>query len=153
MPKTATEKELKTAYKKKALLYHPDRNAESEEATETASKKFKEVNEAYTVLSDPKKRQQFDSGATADDINSGHGGMGGGFDMGGMGGVDPNDIFKMFFSQAGGMGGMGGMPGQGRGRGGGGGQQRGGGGGFPFDMGGFGNFGGQPGTGSRHFNM
>lgn len=39
-----------------ALKYHPDRNNESEEASEIASKKFKDVNEAYAVLSDPKKR-------------------------------------------------------------------------------------------------
>lgn len=74
---------------------------------------FKEVNEAWAVLSDPQKRSMHDSGASMDDMQNG-GGMPGGFpggmqfNMGGMGGMpggmggaafDPNEIFKMFFSQ------------------------------------------------------
>lgn len=60
---------------------------------------FKDVSEAYAILSDPKKRQQHDMGASAEDIDSGMGGMGG---MGGMrfsgGGmeIDPHLIFQMF---------------------------------------------------------
>lgn len=150
--KDATEKEIKAAYRKKALEYHPDRNNDSQEQKEMAAKKFKEVGEAYAILSDPQKRKQHDMGANADDINSGHGGMGGfpggmHFDMGGMGGGmggmgGMEDILKMFMQggmgqgMGGGMPGgfsFGGMPGQGRGRG------RGGAGGMPpgFSFGGF----------------
>lgn len=75
--KDATEKEIKAAYRKKALEYHPDRNNDSQEQKDMAAKKFKEVGEAYAILSDPQKRKQHDMGANADDINSGHGGMGG----------------------------------------------------------------------------
>ena len=73
---------------------------------------FKEVNEAWAVLSDPKKRQQHDCGMSMDDMTNGPGGMDGGFPGGmnfnmggGAGGMpggmafDPNEIFKMFFSQ------------------------------------------------------
>ena len=94
---------------------------------------FKEVNEAWAVLSDPKKRQQHDCGMSMDDMTNGPGGMDGGgfpggmhFNMGGGGGMpggmafDPNEIFKMFFSQN--MedgGGFGSFMNQGGGRGGG----------------------------------
>ena len=54
--KTATADELKKAYRKLALKYHPDRNKGNAEAEE----KFKEVNEAYSVLSDETKRAQYD---------------------------------------------------------------------------------------------
>ena len=63
---------------------------------------FKEIAEAYGVLSDEKKKQLYDSGQMDYDGDMGSG-------MGGMN-VDPNDIFKMFFG-GGGMGGMGGMSG------------------------------------------
>jgi len=148
LQKGASDKDIRNAYRKMALKYHPDRNNESDEQKEAASKKFKEVNEANDVLSDPKKKAAFDNGASADDINNGHGGMGGGFDMGGMGGfggMDPNDLIKMMFMQ----GGMGGMPGGGRG----GGRGRGRGGGNMGGMGGFpagfniNDLGGMPGMG------
>ena len=61
--KTATEDEIKKAYRKLALKWHPDRNQGSEEEKTKADKMFKEVNEAYSVISDPEKRKRFDMGA------------------------------------------------------------------------------------------
>lgn len=78
---------------------------------------FKDVNEAFTVLSDTKKRSQYDQGFDIEDINSGKADMGG-FGGGGGGGIDPNDLFSMFMGS--GMGGGGCRGGGGRSRGGGG---------------------------------
>ena len=125
----ATEAELKKSYKKMALKYHPDRmSGKSEAEREMATAKFKEVNEAYEVLSDPEKKRRYDSGVDPEDLDNPHAGAGGG-GHGGMGGMDPQDIFRMFMAQQG--GGMGGMGGGRRGFGGGGGGM-GGMGGFPF---------------------
>jgi len=60
--KDATESEIKKAYKKLAIKWHPDKNNQSEEAKKMAEKTFRDVNDAYTVLSDAKKKQMFDSG-------------------------------------------------------------------------------------------
>ncbi|MBP8976143.1 MAG: DnaJ domain-containing protein, partial [Bacteroidetes bacterium] len=56
VPRTATQDEIKKAYRQMALKYHPDRNQGNKEAEE----KFKEAAEAYEVLSDPEKRQRYD---------------------------------------------------------------------------------------------
>ncbi|CAH0492879.1 unnamed protein product [Peronospora farinosa] len=112
----ASEAEIKKSYKRMALKFHPDRHAgKSEEQKAEAEAAFKDVGEAYAVLSDTQKRQRYDSGVDLEDLDSdfGGGGMGGG-----MGGVDPSQIFQMFFG--GGGGGMGGMGGMGGGMGGGG---------------------------------
>jgi DnaJ family protein C protein 7 len=60
--KDANEIQIKKAYKKLAIKYHPDKNSSSEEAQKLAEKTFRDVSDAYTVLSDPKKRNQFDNG-------------------------------------------------------------------------------------------
>src|ERR1051326_3203464 len=87
--RTVTEIELKSAYRKLALQFHPDRNPNNPDAEE----KFKEVSEAYAVLADGDKRAAYD--------RYGHAGLGGG--SGSSGGIDPtvfqdfSDIFGEFF--------------------------------------------------------
>ena len=91
--KGAGEDEIKKAYKKMARKYHPDLNPDNKEAEE----KFKEVNEAYEVLSDPNKQSRYDQfGHAGVDPNFGAGGYGGGFD-GGFDFGDLGDIFGSFF--------------------------------------------------------
>ena len=101
--KSATDEDLKKAYRKMAKKYHPDMNPGDKEA----EVRFKEVNEAYEVLSDKDKRARYDQfGHAGVDPNFGGGGFGGGgFDMG-----DINDIFGSFFggSFGGNFGGFGG---------------------------------------------
>jgi len=92
--KSASSEEIKKAYRKKAMQYHPDRNPGDKEAEE----KFKEVGEAYEVLSDEDKRSRYDQfGFQGVDPNFGAGaGFGGGF--GGFGDFgDLGDIFGSFF--------------------------------------------------------
>jgi len=140
--KTATDDEIKKAYKKLALKWHPDRNINNKVQAEA---KFKEVAEAYEVLIDKQKREIYDvygeeglKGGAPPPGAGGMGGMPGGmggmpggfsFGSGGMGGMpggfsfnpsSADDIFSQFFGAMGGgrrgrggMGGMGGMPGMG----------------------------------------
>lgn len=89
--RNATEDEIKKAFRKLARTYHPDVNP----GDPNAEAKFKEINEAYEVLSDPEKRARYDQFGHAED----HPGFGGGGfgDFGGFGGF--GDIFDMFFGR------------------------------------------------------
>ncbi|MGH7215107.1 MAG: DnaJ domain-containing protein, partial [Tepidisphaeraceae bacterium] len=95
----ATADEIKKAHRKLVRQYHPDMNKDNPVATE----KFKEAQEAYDVLSDPTKRQNYDQ--------FGHAGVGAGAAAGGGPGVDPFEAFR----RAGGRGGPGGRTYQWRG--------------------------------------
>ena len=105
--KNATDAEIKSAYRKLAKKYHPDLKP----GDKTAEEKFKEVNEANDVLSDPEKRKRYDQfGFAGVDPNYGAGQAGGGFGgFGGAGGVDLGDIFGDIFG--GGFGGFSGFGG------------------------------------------
>ena len=99
--KNASEDEIKKAYRKLAIKYHPDRNPDNKEAEE----KFKEAAEAYDVLHDAKKRQQYDQfGFNGPSGFGGNGGFGGA-------GFNTEDIFSMFGDIFGGHGGFGGFEG------------------------------------------
>jgi molecular chaperone DnaJ len=89
VPRSAAEGEIKTAYRKLARKFHPD-VAEDKVAAENH---FKEINEAYEVLSDPQKRANYDRFGHA-------GGQNGGFGNGGFAAEGFGDIFDMFFGQA-----------------------------------------------------
>ncbi|MBQ8896000.1 MAG: molecular chaperone DnaJ [Clostridia bacterium] len=87
--KSATEEEIKKAFRRKAKEFHPDANP----GDKVAEEKFKEVNEAYSILSDPDKKARYDQyGYAGVDPSAGGGGFGGGF----SGGFDMGDIFDMF---------------------------------------------------------
>lgn len=99
--KSATADELKKAYRKKAVQFHPDKNPGNKEAEE----KFKKVSEAYDVLNNADKRAAYDRYGHAAFQNGGAGGGGGG----GGGFHDPFDIFRDVFGQQGRGGGGGGI--------------------------------------------
>jgi DnaJ homolog subfamily C member 7 len=126
---TATEEEIKKAYKKKALIYHPDRNHSKTDAQKAENEKiFKEINSAYEILTDPQKKALYDQGVEEEDMESamqqrygsqndhddepgcgrrghsrggghGFGGFGGGGFGGGGFGGDPNDMFREYMRQ------------------------------------------------------
>ena len=95
-----TQAEIKKAYRKEALRWHPDKNPDKKEQAE---KRFKDVSQAFKVLSDPDERAHFDRYGQERSANGGGGGGGGGMHRGGFGGgvhaeeLSPEDIFNMFF--------------------------------------------------------
>ncbi|KAL2181954.1 uncharacterized protein P884DRAFT_190934 [Thermothelomyces heterothallicus CBS 202.75] len=101
--KNATDNEIKKAYRKLAIVHHPDKNPGDADA----EARFKDISEAYETLIDPQKRERYDSGVDLADPSDmfGGGGMGGG--------IDPEIIFSMMGGMGGGgpFGGGGGFPG------------------------------------------
>lgn len=94
--KNATAEQIKRQYKKLAIQYHPDKQqGKSEQEKKDAEEKFKEINEAYSILSDKDKRQQYDTFGT---VNG---------NMGGMSGADAMAEFMKHFQNMGGFGGFG----------------------------------------------
>ncbi|XP_050309250.1 dnaJ homolog subfamily C member 7 [Anthonomus grandis grandis] len=92
--RNANEDEIKKAYRKRALIHHPDRHANATDLEKKEQeKKFKELGEAYGILSDPKKKARYDNGQDMDDFD------------GGMSDIDPTQVFQSFFSAGGGGGG------------------------------------------------
>ena len=103
--KKASEDEIKKAYRKIAIKYHPDRQqGKSEAEQKEAEEKFKEAAEAYDVLHDPKKRESYDQFGFEGAKMGGFGGFGGG-------GFSMDDIFSMFGDVFGGRSGFGGFSG------------------------------------------
>lgn len=120
VPKTATEDDLKKSYRKLAMKWHPDKNPNSKKEAEA---KFKQISEAYEVLSDPQKRQIYDQEGE-EGLKGGMpppGAAPQGFANGGTSHTfrfnprNAEDIFAEFFGNASPFGGMGGMGGRGRG--------------------------------------
>jgi DnaJ-class molecular chaperone len=107
VPKGASQEEIKQAYRKLAREHHPDMVKDGDKTT--AETRFKEINEAYQVLSDPQKRKMFDQFGSAGPGFAGGGGFDQGFRSGqwgpftystngqGFGDIDPFDVFEEFF--------------------------------------------------------
>ncbi len=89
VPKSASPEEIKKAYRKKAIEFHPDKNPGNKKSEE----KFKEAAEAYEILSNAEKKQRYDQFGHA---GMGQGGFGGGEHAGGFGGMNMEDIFSQF---------------------------------------------------------
>lgn len=104
LQKGASADDIKKAYRKLAMKWHPDKwTTKSEAEQKTAEVNFKEVNEAYAVLSDEQKRARYDQFGHAGMNGGGFGGAGGGNPFEGFGGAgfDPMDIFNAFFGGGG----------------------------------------------------
>ncbi|MGV8082811.1 MAG: molecular chaperone DnaJ [Coriobacteriia bacterium] len=100
--RSASADEIKKAFRRKARELHPDVNSAPD-----AEERFKEINQAYDVLSDPAKREQYDRYGSVGPSNGGFGGFGGSGGMGDFfgGGVSMEDLFSTFFGGIGGFGG------------------------------------------------
>ena len=93
VPKDATPEVIRKAYKKLALKWHPDKHVDDKKEAE---EKFKEINEAYSILSDPKKKDEYDNGGVS-------------FEDFDFGDFDPFSMFQSFFGRAGKHKGFGGF--------------------------------------------
>ncbi|KJX96835.1 hypothetical protein TI39_contig598g00029 [Zymoseptoria brevis] len=103
--KSATETEIKKAYRKLAVIHHPDKNPGDPDA----ENRFKDIQEAHETLIDAEKRERYDSGVDLMDPSEQFGGGGFGGGMGGMGGgvqIDPEMLFNMMGGGGGGGGGF-----------------------------------------------
>src|SRR5512142_2545656 len=90
VPKDASEEDIKRAYRKLAMKYHPDKNP----GDKSAEEKFRDATEAYEVLKDPQRRSQYDQfGHAAFQQGAGQGGFSGGF-----GGFDISDALRAFMA-------------------------------------------------------
>ena len=108
VPKTASEKEIKSAFRKLAKKYHPDQNKDNPQA----KARFTEANAAYEIVGDKKKRAQFDAGEIDAEGKERFQGFGGGHPFGGGGGFGgAEDILSQMFGGMAGGGGAGGMGG------------------------------------------
>jgi len=113
--KNASEDEVKKAYRKMAMKYHPDKNP----GDKSAEEKFREATEAYEILKDPQRRAQYDQfgHAAFQQQGQGAGGFGGGYS--GFGGFDISDALRAFMADFGGdssFGDLFGFGGEGRSR-------------------------------------
>ena len=99
--KSATAAEIKSAYRKKALEWHPDKHKDDKEEAE---RKFKEINEAYQVLSDPQKKSAYDQYGHAAFQQGGFGNAQGPFGGGGGGRTYRQGPFTYSYSTSGGQG-------------------------------------------------
>ena len=89
LDQTASATDIKKAYKRAALQWHPDKNSETESRRSLAERTFKDIGEAYTLLNNPEKRQRYDNGEDLSEIEA-------------NGGQDPTEVFRMFFGGGGG---------------------------------------------------
>ena len=105
VPQNANDDEIKKAYRKLSFIHHPDKN-KSPESTQM----FQKLAEAYSILSDPARRQQYDMELKFGKMGGGFGGGGGGTRMYSAE-INPHDIFNMFFGKNQGDGGLGGLGG------------------------------------------
>jgi curved DNA-binding protein CbpA len=94
---TASDDDIRKAYKKLALKWHPDKH--QDEQKPIAEEKFKKISEAYSILSDPAKKKEYEDSKRFGSMGSGTGGYTFNFNRSGGRGFDPFDIFKEFFGR------------------------------------------------------
>lgn len=100
LKKGASEKEIKSAYRKLSLKYHPDKQVgKSDDEKKKAEEKFKEINEAYSVLSDPDKKNNYDKFGDPNGRSADFSGFGGFNDFSGFGGDPFSDLFNSTFNR------------------------------------------------------